>query len=65
MITQVLFEIKKRCLKMKIEFVMATMNRQKLLSKERLEAVFKLFDKVKNNDLFGVGKIFNRMETDF
>jgi len=28
------------------EFVMATMNRQKLLSKERLEAVFKLFDKV-------------------
>jgi len=28
------------------EFVMATMNRQKMLSKERLEAVFKLFDKV-------------------
>lgn len=26
------------------EFVMATINRQKLLSKERLEAVFKLFD---------------------
>lgn len=28
------------------EFVMATVNRQKLLSKERLEAVFKMFDKV-------------------
>ena len=29
-----------------VEFVMATISRQKLLSKERLEAAFKIFDKV-------------------
>lgn len=27
-----------------IEFVTATINRQKMLSKERLETVFKMFD---------------------
>jgi len=29
-----------------LEFVIATINRQNLLKKERLEAAFKLFDKV-------------------
>ena len=33
--------------KLIVEFVMATISRQKLLSKERLEAAFKIFDKVK------------------
>jgi len=33
------------------EFVMATINRQKLLSKERLESIFKLFDKDGNGYL--------------
>jgi len=43
------------------EFVMATMNRQKLLSKERLEAVFKLFDKDGNGYLTAdeLQEIFN------
>ena len=30
---------------------MATINRQKLLSKEKLEAVFKMFDKVIQNQI--------------
>jgi calcium-dependent protein kinase len=43
------------------EFVMATINRQKLLSKERLEAVFKLFDKDGNGYLTAdeLREIFN------
>jgi len=43
------------------EFVMATMNRQKMLSKERLEAVFKLFDKDGNGYLTAdeLKEIFN------
>jgi len=43
------------------EFVMATMNRQKLLSKERLEAVFKMFDKDGNGYLTAdeIKEIFN------
>ena len=31
-----------------IEFVIATINRQNILSKERLEAAFKMFDRVDN-----------------
>lgn len=44
-----------------LEFVMATINRQKLLSKERLEAVFKLFDKDGNGYLTSdeLREIFN------
>lgn len=35
-----------------LEFVMATINRQRILSKESLQKAFKLFDKVRWNILF-------------
>ena len=35
-----------------LEFVTASINRQKLLSKERLEMAFKMFDKVEFNRIF-------------
>ncbi len=43
-----------------IEFVMATLNRSNLLSKQRLEAAFKMFDEVLPNTLFMLkGKLPN------
>lgn len=34
-----------------IEFVSASINRQQILSKERLEKAFRLFDKVSQNEI--------------
>jgi len=46
LITQVKYLSHKKMINIPIEFVVATINRQTLLSKERLETAFKIFDQV-------------------